>query len=120
MSGDDIQSASRPFGRDHKALEAVQRFRYGLGDLKQRWDNRIILERCSLAELYLNGRIEIVLHGDLTIAAEQYTWACRVKLDDKILNEAPGGPHIDGLNLGGQDGRNEKVVLVVLVEGVKI
>ena len=48
----------------NEAFDRVERFQNDLRNLKERWDNRLVLERCSLAELYLNGRLEVVLHGD--------------------------------------------------------
>jgi len=41
--------------------EPIDGFASKLRDLRKRWDNRIVLERCSLAELYINGHLDVVL-----------------------------------------------------------
>src|SRR4051794_23456675 len=88
-----------------------------LRDLRKRWDNRLVLERCSLAELYLHGRLEIVLYGDWLLGPNQYVWACRGKAERDVLD---GRSHEDGANIDNGDHRNEVIVLPVIVEGVKV
>lgn len=95
-------------------------FCHDLGNLRQRWDDQLILERCSLAELYLNGRLEIVLHGDWGIGADQYRWACRIKTETTIVHDVASNPRIEPRDCRGDDSGDKEVVLIVFVEGVKV
>lgn len=100
----------------NEAFDRVERFRNDLTNLKERWDNRLVLERCSLAELYLNGRLEIVLHGDWGGGPADVNWACRIAADITILqpNAADLGIHIIDGNHG--NNRHEVVMFVVVVQ----
>jgi hypothetical protein len=97
-----------------------QRFAGELADLRERWNNRLVLELCSLAEQYVNGRLEIVTYGDWRIGLEQYHWACRIKADAAVLKGVCAGNNVDIVDTDDCDKRNEVIVLVVLVEGAKV
>lgn len=89
-------------------------------NLRERWDNRLVLERVSLAEMYLNGRLEIVLHGDWSDRADHIYWACRVAAEPAILHNVSAHAGIDVADLDNRNGRNDQVVLVNVVEGVEL
>ena len=91
-----------------------------LRNLRKRWDNRLVLERCSLAELYVNGRLEIVLHGDWSVGLKEYEWAYRMKANPTILKENPSEFCVDATDIGDCDNGSEVVMFAVSVEGVKI
>jgi hypothetical protein len=91
-----------------------------LRDLRERWDNRLVLERSSLAELYVNGRLEIVLHGDWYFGVEQYIWACRWKADGAVIEGNPSDLCIDRADIHDGDDGNKVVMFAVSVEGVKV
>ena len=89
----------------NETFDRVERFRNDLRNLKERWDNRLVLERCSLAELYINGRLEVVLHGDWHVGIDQYRWACRIKAGGAVCDGHPSCFGINGPDI--DDGRGE-------------
>lgn len=100
--------------------EGIDRFRDDLRDLKQRWDNRLILERVvSLSEAYLNGRLEVVLYGDWLVGDHEFQWACRVAANAEILNRVSGDLGVDPSHGNHGHGRNDQVVLVEVAEIVE-
>lgn len=107
------------FSSDHvlKPVEGVaDKFR----NLRQRWDNRLVLERCSLAELYINGRIEIVAYGDWAWGRNQYVWACRIKAEPAVDQLGASELGIDIVDATNGNGRDKIIVLVVVAEGMKL
>jgi len=60
-------------------FEGVQRFRDNIRHFHKRWDNKLVLEHCSLREGYFNGRFEIVLYIEAFVrGADKCLWLVRV------------------------------------------
>src|SRR5688572_1158819 len=107
-------------GLPDKFLKPVEGLASELHDLRERWDNRLVLERRSLAEFYLGGDLEVVLYGDWPRRPEEYMWALRTKVDLAVLENAGSHRRVEVPQLNKGDDRHEVVVLVVLVEGVEV
>src|SRR5689334_9651754 len=97
-------------------LNRFERFRDDLRYLKERWDNRIVLERCSLAKLYIDGRLEIVLYGDWPVGFDHCLWACRVCADRQIIDRPASGSEVECHYVYKGDDRNEVGVFRVVVQ----
>lgn len=106
-------------GLPYECFELVESVTHHASDLRERWDNRLILERSSLAELYLNNRIEIVLYGEWGVEREKVDWFCRVTPSAAVFEDHSGGTDVDVSNLGDCDCRQDEIMLVVVVEGVE-
>ena len=52
-------------------LNRIDRVRDEFDDLKKSWNDRLVLERSSLAELYLHRKLKIALYGEGQIGSEQ-------------------------------------------------
>ena len=91
-----------------------------LRDLRERWNNRLVLERCSLAELYIDGRLEIVIHGNWNCELEQSEWACRIKTRCAVLDNQATHFGVDGGDLHYRNDGDKVIVLPVFVQGVKV
>lgn len=102
----------------NQALKGVERFSHDIADLHKRWDNRIVLERCSVAELYLNGRIDIALYGNGLAGFNDVNWLCRVSAEASERIEGAASDVEPG-DTGEGDCGDEQIVLVVVVEGVE-
>jgi hypothetical protein len=102
-----------------ESLKPIERLRDHFRDLKQRWDNRLVLERCSLAELYLHGRLEVVIHGDWVWGFNEYTWACRIKAEAAITHFQSASTERDVPYFDDIDRRDKEVVFVVVVDGAE-
>jgi hypothetical protein len=94
-------------------IERIECFRNELAELRERWDNRLVLERASLAEIYANGRLEILLYGNWNIGRNDVLWAVRVSADTTI-GELVGsdGPGPDDAS---QSNRWDKQVMFVVI-----
>lgn len=106
-------------GLVNQALELVDCFGNESCDLRQRWNDRIVLERSSLAELYIDGRIELVLYGDWIGGVQNHEWVCR------IVAETGGGTSDkrarceSATDPGDCNYGQDQIVLVVIVEVVE-
>lgn len=100
-------------------LQNGERLVHEFRNLRERWDNRLVLERTSLAELYINGRVEVVVHGDWPGASQDYHWACRIRACATVSQDAAPGGDVDVTDIGKGDGWQDQVVLVVVVEGIE-
>ena len=54
----------------NEALEGVKRLRDDLRHLRERWDDRLVLEDRPFWEVYLYGRAEIVVYGDWGVGSD--------------------------------------------------
>lgn len=100
----------------NEAFDRVERFQNDLRNLKERWDNRLVLERCSLAELYLNGRLEVVLHGDWSGGPADIKWACRIAADSAILYPDVADLGIHVIDRKDRNDRHEVVMFGVVIQ----
>ncbi len=109
--------------RSDKFIERVECLRSDLRQVKERWDNRLILENCSLSENYLNGRFEIVLYGDRGERTKDVQLSIRIPANYTILHDIVKpkfGVNIS--NLCDRDGRDEPFMFVFIIQfnnGVK-
>ena len=87
-------------------------------DLRECWNDRLILERSSLAELYVNGRIEVLLYGEWPVAGDKVDWLCRIR-PERTVGHREGAADIDSPDISQSDSGQDEVVLVVIVENVE-
>lgn len=113
----DFTEEVRELGAD-QALERVDRFRDDLRNLRQRWDNRLVLKRSSWPEAYLDGRLEIALYGNWPGGADKKLWLGCVSPDSRVSHHVSpdhqGDVHTHECDIG-----DEQVMLVVIVEIVE-
>jgi hypothetical protein len=107
------------FGFSNEALKPIERLGRDLADLQERWDNRLVLEKSSISELYVNGRIETVLYGDWRVGDQQFCWACRVASSRAIADNVPVQYGVNVADFGEGDGGQDQIVLVVVIKGVE-
>lgn len=90
------------------------------GYLRERWNDRLVLENASIAELYLNGRLEIVLYGDVPGIPNEVHWFCRISAKRAVCHSgAIVGCGVQVLDhCDGNDGQ-DKIMLVVVVQGME-
>lgn len=88
-------------------------------DLRERWDNRVVLERSSVAELYINGRIEILIYGEWSIGSNNFEWLCRVKVGVDVADGVAATSKINPPDTSYGDCRDDEVMFVVIAEGVE-
>lgn len=104
-----------------ESLERAQGFRHEFGDLKERWNNRLVLKGRSLSEAYLNRNCGVIVYGSGEIwAAKNCDWACSIAMDSTIHEGTPIiHSDIKISEAGHSDGRQNQVVLIVIVEAVE-
>lgn len=61
-SADPSFGGGAPPDGGQERIDAIDRFRYGLRHLQQRWENGLALNNASLIEKYLSGRFSVVLY----------------------------------------------------------
>ena len=91
-------------------------------NLRERWNNRLVLERSSLAELYLDGRINIALYGDWCSPEIEHgvaTWLCSVENLGVIAERIGAETESLEINASNRDVGDEEIMLVVIVESMK-
>lgn len=103
-----------------KSLNRFERFRNDISDLKQRWDNRIVLERCSLSELYIDCRLEIVLYGDWRVGPDEYLWVCRIACDSAVIESICPNRGVYPADSDETYCRNEVGMFVLVAHGGKV
>ncbi len=119
---EDIRQASVEFAQPlldigpEEAFECVQRLRDDLGHLRERWDNRLILEDSSLWESYFDGRAEIVLYGNWLVGADHINCAVRIPAHLTVFHSIGANPGVDICDCCDGDDRQEIVVFVVIAE----
>ena len=98
--------------RPDEIFERVERLRDDLGHIKERWDNRLVLENSSLWECYLDGRAEIVLYGNWGWGLNELKWAIRVPACRAAFEGTAAAPGVDVIDLHDGDGWHEIIVFV--------
>lgn len=102
-----------------QCFELVKRTGNDASNLRKRWDNRIVLERSSVSELYVDGRFNIAIHGKWESAFENYKWLCRVISTGIFGDIDTASLDINTANFAYRDGRDKQIMLVVVIEGVE-
>lgn len=123
MKDDSARQADALFQGGSESL-ADQLFELvdGVGEefrhLRERWDNRLILEQVSLAEAYRRGDVELAIYFDWrTIGGDKIKGACRIVAESASM-ELVGGDKApsDKFDVGDDDRGSDEVVLVLDVE----
>lgn len=102
-----------------QCFELIESVGHDASDIRQRWSDRVVLERSSVSKLYLNNRVEILLYGEWLVGDDKVDWVCRIRPDYRVLNGDPGKVGVHPGDLGHCNGGQNEVVLVVVVEGVE-
>lgn len=102
-----------------QCFEFVERTCNDASDLRERWNNRIVLERSSLSELYLDGRIEILIYGEWGTGADQVDWFCRISPCAAVSHNRAPNAGVEPGHHGECDRGQDEVVFVVVVEGME-
>lgn len=103
----------------YQLLKVVEDVGVEVGHLRKRWDNRLILEQVSLAEVYRRGGFEMAIYFDwCTVGGHKMKGACRVVAEGSAAklvcgDKAPSNE----FNIRHNDRRCDQVVLVLDVEG---
>lgn len=97
-------------------FQNVERLRDDLGHIRQRWDNRLVLENGSLWEAYFDGGAEIVIHGNWYTGLDDCHWAVRLPSGAAVFHDYAARPEVDVVDLHDRNGRQEIIVLVVVAE----
>lgn len=117
---DSRQAGALTFNQN---FERIKRFRNQIGNLNERWNNRLSLKGRSLAEAYVNGYCGIVLYCDGLVGSagesSDPVWACSVVAEQVSSGGISGPIYIDASNVGNGDGRDQEVVFVVVVEVIE-
>jgi hypothetical protein len=99
-------------------IERIERFRNDLADLHERWNNRLVLEGTSLAEAYLNGRLEILSYGDWNIGTKDVNWAVRIS-PASAIGKLVSAKHPRSDNSSQGDSWDKQVMFVVVVQDIE-
>lgn len=98
--------------RSDEFIQRVDGLRSDLRKIKERWDNRLILENSPFGELYINGRVEIVFYGDWGVGADKYHWFVSVPNNRTIFDRCSAGNCID---IGDACDRNDGQEITMLI-----
>ena len=118
---DKVLERDRPaLGTPHQFAEKAQSFADGLTQLSQRWDNRIVVKKTSLAKLYIDGRVVVLVDTHLIA---RHDGAKLVVCINKIVAAGhPAGdftaydvPYREIANPANCDCRDDEVVLIDLI-----
>lgn len=97
-------------------FEGAERLRDDLREIRERWDNRLILEETPFAKGYFDGRFEIVLHGNRRVEADEINWFCPIPASAAVFKESVSRSDVDVIYSEDGDGRQNKVVFVDIVQ----
>lgn len=126
MAQDSLDRAALPdaslsacgLGAD-QAFECVNRFRHDLRNLNERWNNRLVLERTSWCEAYIDGRLEIAMYGDRLLGADDENWLCCIRADIQASDRNRPERYIGPIDVRHGGRGDEQIMFVVVVEGVE-
>jgi hypothetical protein len=99
-----------------EAVEGIDRFHDDLRHLKERWDNRLVLEHRPFWEYYISGRGEILLYGKWSVGSYEAKWAVRIPAYRAILDDICANPGVYVSDTRHGHDRDEIVVLVVVAQ----
>ncbi len=85
-----------------------------LGHLKQRWDNRLVLEQASLWESHLRGDLDIALYGDAfaLTSGQQFHWLVSISSDVQRSNKVSPNSDVTTVDLRNPDNGDDLVMFV--------
>lgn len=115
--GERLADAPAPlYIRSDEAFERVKRLGDDLRHLRERWNNRLILENGSVWESYFDGRAEIIVYGDWGVGPDDDIWAVRILAHDTILESIGAKSGVDVFDIYDRDRRHEIVVFVEIAQ----
>lgn len=97
-------------------LQRVECLRDNLRHLRERWDNRLVLEDSSLWEVYSDGRAEIILYGDWGVGSDDANWAVRIPAHRAVFESIGANPGVDIIDVYDGDRRQEIIVMIEVAE----
>jgi hypothetical protein len=106
-------------GDSDEFLKGIEGLLDDLSQLKERWDNRLILEKASLGDAYMSGRFEVLLYGEWPAASHDVEWACRVVSDSAIAHYGSADPDVNVGDACDGDGGDKQIMLIVVVESME-
>lgn len=113
------QQADNPatlYIRSDEAFERVKRLGDDLRHLRERWNDRLILEDGPVWESYFDGRAEIIVYGDWGIGTDDANWAVRIPANATVLDSIGANPGVDVFDIYDRDRRYEIVVFVEIAQ----
>ena len=99
-----------------EAFERVKRLGNDLRHLRQRWNDRLVLEDGPFWEVYLNGRAEIIVYGDWGVGSDDVNWAVRIPANRAIGDSIGANPGVDIFDFYDSDRRHEIIVFVEVAQ----
>ncbi|MCW2389839.1 hypothetical protein M2333_002885 [Sphingobium sp. B11D3B] len=106
-------------GLPNQAFELIDRVAHDSGNLRERWNNRLVLEKTTLSEAYANGRLEIVLYGKALIVGDELSYAICISKCSAVSDNGSSDIGVETVNRNERDCRQDEVMFVVVVEGME-
>lgn len=102
--------------RIDEIIQRVNGLRRDLRQVKQCWDNRLILEERPVREHHLNGRVEAIFHGNWLIGADKKYWVVRVAATGAFLDAISPRAGVDVIHACDGNDWQEIVVFVPVAQ----
>ncbi|MGD9540794.1 MAG: hypothetical protein AB7V61_07660 [Methylocystis sp.] len=102
--------------RLYEPVEGIDRLRRDLREVKESWDNRLILENSPFWELYISGRAEIVFYGDWGVGHNKFDWFVRVPASRTVFHSIRPDRGVYACNASNGDDWHKIVMFVVVAE----
>ncbi len=99
-----------------EAFERVKRLGDDLRHLRERWNNRLVLENGTFWESYFDGSAEIIVYGDWRVGDDDSNWAVRIPARRAVCEDIGANPGVDVFDIYGGDRRQEIVVFIEVAE----
>lgn len=99
-----------------EVFERIQCFSDDLRHLRERWNNRRVLENRPIWETHFNGRAEIILYGNWSIGADHLNFAVCISAYVQVFHSIRTNIGVDIIDICGGDDRQEIVVLIIIAE----
>lgn len=78
---------------EDQSLKVFDSFADEFRHLKESWDNRLVLEKTSVAKSYLSGRLVILVRGKWPVGTDNYEWVVSIVA-------SPAVSHCDSTGIG--------------------
>lgn len=100
----------------YEFFERIECLRDDLRHVRERWNNRLVLEDGTFGERYLNGDIEVIACLDGDAGLNNAYLAIRIPADRTVLNGIRANSGVDVFDLYDGNRRDEIVVFVTVAE----